>query len=137
FNHSTDQEDYRWGRLHRIVFDHTLNGPFSVPPAGGAFPPPVADLAGIPTDGGFNAVDASSHNARASGSNAFMFGGGPVRRFVGEMAPGRIRAESSLPGGASGVLGSPFYVNLLPGWLTNDTFPLLRKRSEVVSQAAS
>jgi acyl-homoserine lactone acylase PvdQ len=29
---------------------------------------------------------------------------------------------SSLPGGTSGVPGTPFYVNLLPSWLTNDTF---------------
>ena len=36
--------------------------------------------------------------------------------------PGDVGSESSLPGGASGVPGSPFQVNLLPGWLTNDTF---------------
>ncbi len=137
FNHSTNQNDYRWGRLHRIVFGHPLGGPFNVPPAGGAFPPPLTDLAGIPTDGGFQVVDASSHSARAASSNSFMFGGGPVRRFVGQMAPGRIRAESSLPGGTSGVLGSPFYANLLAAWLTNDTFEVSLSRADILPEASS
>ena len=38
FGGSTDQNDYRWGRLHRIVLDHPLGPPFDTPPAGGAFP---------------------------------------------------------------------------------------------------
>lgn len=137
FNRSTNQDDYRWGRLHRIVFDHALGGPFNTPPAGGAFPAPLPDLAGIPTDGGLQVVDASSHSARAASSNAFMFGGGPVNRFVSEMAPGRVRAESSLPGGESGVLGSPFYVNLLGSWLTDDTFQLLTSPADILPGASS
>jgi penicillin G amidase len=123
FGGSTDQDDYRWGRLHRVTLDHPLGGPFNIPPAFGAFPPPLADLPGIPTDGGFETVDASTHNARADATDEFGFGGGPANRYVAELrAPGDIRAESSLPGGASGVPGSPSYVNLLPEWLTNDTF---------------
>ncbi|MFQ5663741.1 MAG: penicillin acylase family protein [Terriglobia bacterium] len=137
FHHSTNQQDYRWGRLHRIVFDHPLDGPFNAPPAGGAFPPPLPDLPGIPTDGGFQVVDASSHSARAASTNAFMFGGGPVRRFVSEMGLGRVRAVSSLPGGASGVLGNPFYVNLLGAWLTNDTFRLLTRGGQIRRHAIS
>jgi len=130
FGGSTDQSDYRWGRLHRVVMDHPLDGALNIPPAAGAFPAPLADLPGIPTDGGFDTVDASSHDARADASNDFMFGSGPANRFVGEpRAPGEVVAESSLPGGTSGVPGEPFYVNLLPRWLTNDTFPL-RQRVE-------
>jgi penicillin amidase len=125
FNSSTDQADYRWGKLHRIVFPHPLGGPFSIPPAGGAFPPPLWPLPGIPTDGGFGAVDASNHDARADSVNGFMFGSGPVNRFVAEAGEHRVRAESVWPGGTSGALGSPFYANLLPLWLTNDTIPLL------------
>lgn len=30
-----------------------------------------------------------------------------------------MSGESALPGGVSGVLGSPFYANLLSGWLPN------------------
>jgi len=130
FDGSTDQDDYRWGRLHRIVLDHPLGAPLSIPPAGGAFPSPLPGLDGIPVDGGFGAVDASSHSARADGVDDFMFGGGPVRRYVGQPGtsePGPDKfftAETSLPGGMSGVPGSPFYANLLPRWLTNDTYPL-------------
>jgi penicillin G amidase len=123
FAGSTDQEDYRWGRLHRVTLDHPLGGPFNIPPGFGAFPPPLADLPGIPTDGGFETVDASAHDVRADAANEFGFGGGPANRYVSEpRAPGDVRAVSSLPGGTSGVPGTPFYVNLLPSWLTNDTF---------------
>lgn len=130
FGGSTDPEDYRWGRLHRIVLDHPLGPPLSIPPAGGGFPPPLPGLDGIPVDGGFGAVDASSHSARADGTDGFMFGSGPVRRYVGQPGTGEpgpdkfFTAETSLPGGMSGVPTSPFYANLLPRWLTNDTYPL-------------
>jgi penicillin G amidase len=108
-----------------VTLDHPLGGPFNIPPAFGAFPPPLADLPGIPTDGGFETVDASTHDARADATGEFGFGGGPANRYVSEpRAPGDIRAESSLPGGTSGVPGTPFYVNLLPSWLTNDSFAL-------------
>ncbi len=134
FHGSTNQIDYRWGRLHRLIMNSPLGAPFSVPPAGGAFPPSFADLPGIATDGGFGVTDASSHSARANHSEAFRFGSGPVRRYVGEpgRTPGSIRGETALPGGASGVLGSPHYVDLLGRWLTNDTYPLRTGGSEVI-----
>jgi hypothetical protein len=34
-----------------------------------------------------------------------------------------VYAETSLPGGTSGVPGARFYVNLLPMWLTNEAYP--------------
>jgi penicillin amidase len=124
FGASTDQDDYRWGKLHRIVLDHPLGGPFGIPPAGGAFPAPLPGLPGIPTDGGHGAVDASANDARGRTVNGFMFGSGPVRRAVTEGRREGLRSVTSLPGGTSGVLGSPFYMNLLPGWLTNEAFPV-------------
>jgi penicillin amidase len=66
FKGSTNQQDYRWGRLHRIVFDGlVVGGPFSIPGATPGLPPSFADLNGLASDGGFGVVDASSHNARA------------------------------------------------------------------------
>ncbi|HUP46308.1 MAG TPA: penicillin acylase family protein [Thermoanaerobaculia bacterium] len=124
FANSTDLNDYRWGKLHRVVFAHPLGGPFNTPPAGGAFPPPLPGLNGIPVDGGFEVVDASNHNPRAATLNGFMFGGGPVRRTVAEGRPAGIHEVTSLPGGASGVLGNPLYINLLRQWLTNEAFPI-------------
>jgi penicillin amidase len=132
FGGSTNQDDYRWGRLHRIVFDNPLGGPFNIPPAAG-IPPSFPDLDGVATDGGFGVVDASSHSAYADNSQRFRFGSGPNRRYVGELGtmPGSIRGETILPGGNSGVLGSPFYGNLLPRWLTNDTYDVRFQRGDV------
>ena len=124
FANSTNQNDYRWGKLHRLVLRHPLGGPFNTPPAGGAFPPPLPGLDGIPVDGGFEVVDASSHNVRAATLNGFMFSNGPVRRAVSEATSSGVRTVTSLPGGPSGVLGSPFYINLLRPWLTNEAFEL-------------
>ncbi|MDX1582595.1 MAG: penicillin acylase family protein [Thermoanaerobaculia bacterium] len=123
FGQSLDMTTWNWGKLHRVVFDHPLGGILSIPPAGGGFPPPLEGLPGIPVDGGLGTVDASNHSARADGLNDFMFGSGPVRRFVAEGHPDGIVAETSLPGGTSGTLGNPFYANLLPMWLTNEAFP--------------
>ncbi len=138
FHGSTRQEDYRWGKLHRIVFSHPLGGPFDVPPAFGEFPAPLPGLSGIPTDGGFSVVDASSHDPRAASVDAFMFSSGPSNRLVVELSRGaRKRAESVWPGGVSGVPGTPGYLNLLPLWLTNDTVPLLFTQGELMRGASS
>ena len=134
FQNSTDLEDYRWGKLHRIVFAHALGGPFSIPPAGGAFPEPLPGLPGIPTDGGFQTVDAANHSVRAGGTNAFMFNAGPVRRFVSERTRKEARSESIWPGGTSGVLGSPWYFNFLPLWLTNEAIPLHLDQEDLKGQ---
>ena len=139
FGGSTDQNDYRWGRLHRIVLDHPLGPPFDTPPAGGAFGPSFPDLPGLSVDGGFGVVDASSHSARADSSNDFMFGSGPSRRYVGaaSRAPHGIRGRTVLPGGESGVLGSPLYANILGRWLTNDYYDIRQRNKDVKQSAAS
>jgi penicillin amidase len=123
FGGSLDQSTWRWGKLHRIVFAHPLGSPFSVPPGNGAFPAPLAGLPGIPRSGGVGTVDVANHPVRANTVNGFMFGSGPSRRYVGEVSPTGIHAETSLPGGVSALPTSPYYVNLLPLWLTNGTYP--------------
>jgi penicillin amidase len=134
FSNSTDQDDYRWGSLHRIVFDHPLGGPFNIPPAGG-YSDLSPKLVGISRSGGYGAVDASSHSARADGLNEFMFGSGPARRFVGVLDPTGIDAEQIIPGGESGVLGSPHYASQLGRWLTNGYHPLLLTEEAVRGDA--
>lgn len=140
FAGSTDQHDYRWGKLHRIVFDHPFIDGASVPAQPpGAFEQPVPGLPGFPVDGGFNVVDASSHSARASSVNGFMFGSGPVRRYAAEPhAAFRSSAESIWAGGVSGVPfpGNPWYANLLPTWLVNEALPL-QLRARAVTDATS
>jgi penicillin amidase len=125
FHGSTDQSTYRWGLLHRIVFAHVLGGPFSTPPAFGRFPAPLAGLSGIPVDGGFETVDAASHNVRGSSVNGFMFGSGPARRFISQPEPGHNIAVSALPGGTSADPESAFYLNLLKPYLHNEYYPAL------------
>lgn len=124
FAGSTNQNDYRWGKLHRIVFDHPLGAPFSIPgPNGYGFGDLSADLKGLARPGGFESVDAASHDARGNTVNSFMFGSGPARRFVGEMLP-TISASEIIPGGQSGVLGNQLYASQLGRWLTNQYHPL-------------
>src|SRR5262249_33258081 len=65
FGGSTSQDNYRWGKLHRISFAHPLDGPFSIPPAAG-FGDLAPGLPGIATDGGYDTVDAATHALRAA-----------------------------------------------------------------------
>ncbi len=122
FHGSTDQSDYRWGRLHRLTLRHPLGGPYDVPTGFGAFPAPLAGLTGIPVDGGFGTVDAASHDVRAASSDGFRFGSGPARRFVASPRGWQMAADSALPGGTSADPGSPFYLNLLRPYLTDDYY---------------
>jgi penicillin amidase len=119
FGGSADQSVYRWGRLHRITFSHTLGGPFSIPPGAG-FADLAPGLPGVATDGGFEAVDASSHGARASTVNGFRFDSGPARRFVAEVDRSHPTAVQVTPGGASGNPFGPWFGNQLGLWLTDD-----------------
>jgi penicillin amidase len=125
FHGSTNQDDYRWGLLHRIVFAHPMGGQWSVPPAFGAFPQPLAGLPGVPRDGGFDTVNVGTHDVRAADPNGFMFDSGGANRYVSAAGRSGVTAQTSLPGGTSGIPGNPFYLNLLPGWLTADAFPLV------------
>lgn len=119
FANSIDVMDYRWGKLHRIVFAHPLGvDPLNIP-NGGGFMDLAPDLAGLARQGGFQAVDASSHSARANSLNDFMFSSGPNRRFVGEMTPDGVVGYEIIPGGQSGVFFHPNYSSQLPLWLTN------------------
>jgi penicillin amidase len=119
FGGSTNQADYRWGKLHRIVFRHPLGGPFSLPPGAG-FADLGPGLPGIATDGGFSVVDASSHNPRASTLNGFMFGSGPARRFVAEQRRSGPHAVQVIPGGESGNPSGHWFGNQLGLWLTDE-----------------
>jgi penicillin amidase len=117
--------DYRWGKLHRIVFDHPLGGPFNIP---GENPYPFTNLApdlpGLARPGGFQSVDAASHSTRSNSLNGFMFGGGPVRRFIGEMTDDPTLLQI-MPGGQDGKIGGPGYISQLPLWLVNGYKPLV------------
>lgn len=125
FGNSTALMDYRWGKLHRIVFDHPLGKPLSIPGAQGyPFTDLAPELPGLARAGGYEAVDASSHNTRANTLNGFMFGSGPVRRFIGEMTETPTLLQI-MPGGQDGKIGGPGYISQLPIWLVNGYKPLV------------
>lgn len=134
FGNSTDLMDYRWGKLHRIVLDHPLNDVFSLPNGLYGFST-VPGLPGISRSGGYQVLDASTHNVRGDTLNGFMFGSGPSRRFIGSMLPEGPQAIQAIAGGQSGVLGDPNYANQLVPWLGNAYLPLLVD-PEVVKQTA-
>jgi penicillin amidase len=125
FNRSTSLDDLRWGRLHRIVFSHSLGGPFNLPDASAlyGFANLSAQLPGLARPGGYEVLDASGHSVRANTVNGFMFGSGPARRKVAEMTDGFV-PQQILPGGQSGVLGNPLYASQLGRWLTNRYKPM-------------
>jgi len=128
FANSTNVQDYRWGKLHRKVFAHPLGAdtPFSIP---GPNPFPFTDvgpgLRGLARAGGYDVLDASGHSATANTLNGFMFGSGPVRRFVGEMTDPPTLLQIA-PGGQSGNINSgAAYISQLPRWLVNAYKPMI------------
>ncbi|HEV3455959.1 MAG TPA: penicillin acylase family protein, partial [Thermoanaerobaculia bacterium] len=125
----------RWGRLHRIVFQHLLGGPFDIPGAGD-FGDLAPKLPGVAKAGGFETIDAASFGIRVTGENDFMFGSGPARRFIGELVPGTIDAHEIIPGGESGVVGSPLRANQLGAWLTDSYHQLLITSEQVRENTA-
>lgn len=126
YGESTNLGDYRWGKLHRVVFGHFLGGPFNVPPSGAPAPtnPLGALLPGFPRSGGRQSVDAAAHDARADGLNEFMFTSGPARRVLATMAPTGPQVQQVIPGGESGIPGHPNSTDQLGLWLVNANKPL-------------
>jgi penicillin G amidase len=119
FARSTNFNDYRWGRLHRVSFNHQLGGPFSIPGAPYGFNNLAANLPGLARAGGYETVDVAAHSLKANTVNGFTFGAGPARRAVTAMGASAIGFDQIIPGGQSGVLGSPLYASQLSRWLTN------------------
>ncbi len=138
FDYSTDMNDYRWGKLHRVVFQHPLGDPFNVPPALGNFPSPLPGLPGIPTDGGLESIDFAAHDARADSAEDFMFSSGPVSRTVSRVTRGKkIAGRTVVHGGTSAVQSDPNYLDQLPLWLSNEYLPMRFKRRDIKRDTAS
>ncbi len=142
FGRSTNQDDYRWGRLHRVRFPHPLGGAFSTPPAFGAFPAPLGpDLPGIPIDGGLHSVDIGNFQILndADPVNAFTVIGIPVQRYVARVRPFGLGfdVENSQAGGQSGVPGTAFYLNLLEPYLMNETYRVRQTLPEIFGSVSS
>jgi penicillin G amidase len=139
FGGSTDQNDYRWGKLHRITFAHEFGGlapEFSIP-VGGNFANLSPTLPGLAVDGGWETIDNGPFNARAASAHDYTFGGGAARRYVGELRRNGIKSVQIIPGGESGVIGNRFYTNQLSLWLTNEYHDIAFSRGEIESNRYS
>jgi penicillin amidase len=138
YNKSTKLEDYRWGKLHRIVFKnamHPQTNKFSIPPAGG-YSKPEYEL-GLPVDGTRASVDVANYNIRGRHDGAFLFSAGPSQRHVVELNPNGIKAWNALPTGNSGVVNTPHFGDLLAYWLVNDSYPVYFTEEEIKANAES
>ncbi len=119
-----DPAGWRWGTLHRIAFEHPLLG---------LADDGLADAMRYPTypRGG------TANTANSTGFTAPDF---EVRRgasFRMVLDVGRWDdAEMTNAPGQSGDPRSPFYDNLLEGWATDSSFPLLYSRDAVEANAA-
>ena len=66
-----------------------------------------------------------------------MFGSGPSRRFISVLTPDGPQSLEVIPGGQSGVPGSPYSADqLLTLWLVNDYHTLPQSRDDVYDQSA-
>ena len=91
FGGSTNQSDYRWGKLHRITLPSPLGAPFTIPSPGNRFTSPLPGLPGIPVDGGANVPDTAGHSVRADTPEEFTATSVPHRRFVAQATAGGWR----------------------------------------------
>jgi penicillin amidase len=133
FGGSTNQNDYRWGKLHRITFSHrfgSLAPQFSIPTAGG-FVNLTTALPGLAVGGGFETINNAPFEIIGGEPRNFTFNLGPAQRYVGELRRHGIKAEQIMPGGESGIIGSRFYANQLSLWLTNDYHRVLFTDDEI------
>ena len=119
FSMSLHQNDYRWGRLHRITFTNPLN--LNIPTLGG-FNNLSPELPGIPRDGGIETINAASFNGLARSPADFVFASGASLRHIIAMQSDQPLSLTSLPGGEGEEPNSSYFSNLLPAWLIGEYF---------------
>ena len=85
-------------------------------------------------DGGYGTVDAAAHSPRAGGADGFTYGSGPARRYVGVLTRHGPVGRSALPGGTSALPTERHYLDLLPAYLTDDSY-LVKVRPQDIRRA--
>ncbi len=108
----------------------------SLLPPGEAFADgdPRADLHWFPRDGDQFGVDAA--NPGLAGRD-FTHSHGPVMRMAFEMDPRGVRGQNVIPGGQSGIVDSPHYVDQVRLWLENRAYPIRFSPREVADGATA
>jgi penicillin amidase len=141
FGRSTRQDDYRWGRLNRLVLAHHIGGDFDVPPAGG-FASLAPGLPGVARDGTWDAVNPGPgfDISLPDGAHGFMGSSGAgFRLLFSPLRASRSGAGmvgwASLTGGASGDPASATYASQLALSLTVEHHPIAMTKRDVRRRA--
>lgn len=128
---SADPAVWRWGRLHRVVFQNPV----------GAFGAPLFDYGPFANDGGLYTVDVGNFSWSDDGSSGFasergfIQHAGPNVRFTAEVGASGVRWRAVIPGGESGFAGDAHYEDQIPAWLANETVDQPYTRAEVDAAA--
>ncbi len=117
--------DWRWGDLHQIVFEHPL-----LKLADGELAAEMRYRA-YPRGGTRNTTNSTGFLPQKS----FNVVAGASFRMVLDVGQWDDAEMTNAPG-QSGDPRSPFYDNLLEGWATDSSFPLLYSRSAVEANQA-
>ncbi len=115
FAFSSNQNDYCWGKLHRVIFNNPLDR--NIPPLG-SFNNFTPKLPGIPREGGIETINAASFNGLARRPSDFVFTSGASLRYIVEMKPAAITSLINIPGGESEEPDNPYFADMLGDWLT-------------------
>jgi penicillin G amidase len=119
-----DPSRWRWGALHQIRFEHPLLR--LAPPELAAqmeYPP-------YPRGGSANTTNNTSFEP-----DDYLVRSGASFRMVLDVGNWDAARMTNAPG-QSGDPRSPFYGNLLSGWATDGSFPLLYSREQVLANKA-
>lgn len=119
-----DPADWRWGDLHQIIFEHPL-----LNLADGELAEAMR-YSPYPRGGTANTTNNTSFRA-----SDFRVISGASFRMVLDVGQWDDAEMTNAPG-QSGDPRSPFYDNLLEGWATDSSFPLLYSRSAVEANQA-
>jgi len=114
-----DPIKWHWGALHQTAFRHPLLDRFTAEMAS------KATLPRYPRGG-----DGNSPNATSFDGNDFSVTAGASWRMVLDVGRWDQAVMTNAPG-QSGDPRSPFYANLLEGWATDRSFPLVYSRAAV------
>jgi penicillin amidase len=114
-----DASTWKWGRIHRAVFAHTLGLQKPLDQVFNRGPFPIGGDTDTPCQTAMHPHDPYDNNAWAPSFRQIV--------DLGDLS----RAVSIVPGGQSGHVGSPHYDDLIEPWLRGEYHPMLWTREQV------
>jgi penicillin amidase len=130
---SSDPASWRWGRVHRVIFESNLS----------SLGVPIFDVGPFARRGGLYTVDVANFGWEDDGSagfgprRGFIVRAGPSVRFSAELAPGALRWRAVIAGGESDFPGDAHYGDQVPAWLSNAKGDLPYARADVEAAATA